>query len=225
MPHGFLLHSRPFRESSVIAAFMTDTDGRIDLIVRSARGKQGKKNKPLLPFCLYDMSWVGGGDLKNLQSYETIAAPIALQGQQLFCGLYFNELLYHLLPALEADLVLMRAYSEALWQLSEQNPLEPILRIFEVTLLEKLGYGIDFFRDASGVVLDPERFYRFVPEQGLLCVTARGSVNVGKGSDFIAIGNKDFSTAEARRLAKITMRAALAGCLGGKKLRSRELFL
>ncbi len=225
MAHGFLLHSRPFRETSVIASFITDTDGRIDLIVRSVRGKQNKKNKPILPFCLYELSWVGRGDLKNLQSFEPIAAPIALQGAQLFCGLYLNELLHHLLPVLEGDSALLRVYADSLSRLAMQDSPEPTLRLFEATLLEKLGYGIDFFRDASGTALDPERFYRFMPEQGLLCVTATGSVDVGKGSDFIAIGNKDFSTAEARRLAKITMRAALAGCLGGKKLRSRELFL
>lgn len=225
MPHGFLLHSRPFKESSVIAAFITDTDGKIDLIARSVRGKHGKKNKPLLPFCLYELSWIGRGELKNLQSFEAVAPPVALQGAQIFCGLYLNELLHHLLPVLETDPALMRAYAEALSQLSEQEHPEPILRKFEVTLLEKLGYGIDFFRDVSGAALNPAQFYRFVPEQGLVGVGGLGAADIGAGEDFIAIGNGDFSTPEARKLAKVTMRTALATCLGGKKLRSRELFL
>ncbi|HNI36774.1 MAG TPA: recombination protein O N-terminal domain-containing protein, partial [Pseudomonadales bacterium] len=118
MSRGFLLHSRPFKESSVIAAFVTDTDGRIDLIVRSVRGKQGKKNKPILPFCLYELSWIGRGELKNLQSFEAVAAPVELHGYHLFSGLYLNELLYYLLPNLVEDAILMREYERAILQLS-----------------------------------------------------------------------------------------------------------
>ena len=225
MSHGFLLHSRPFRESSVIAAFMTDTDGRIDLIVRSVRGKPSKKNNPILPFCRYELSWVGRGELKNLHSFEAVAAPIGLQGSRLFCGLYLNELLYYLLSMLEADSTLMQIYADSICQLSVQENPEPTLRLFEITLLEKLGYGIDFFHDVSGATLNPEGYYRFVPEQGLVSVAAATSVAIGKGRDFFAIGARDFSTVTVRQLAKSTMRSALAVCLGSKKLRSRELFL
>lgn len=225
MSRGFLLHSRPFRESSVIAAFMTDTDGRIDLIVRSVRGKPGKKNNPLLPFCRYELSWVGRGELKNLHSFEAVAAPVELQGARLFCGLYLNELLYYLLSVLEADPALMQIYADSIVQLSVQDNPEPTLRLFEMVLLEKLGYGIDFFHDVSGAMLNPEGYYRFLPEQGLVSVKAATAADIGKGRDFFAIGERNFSTVEVRQLAKFTMRSALAVCLGGKKLRSRELFL
>jgi DNA repair protein RecO (recombination protein O) len=227
MSHGFLLHSRPFRESSVIAAFITDADGRIDLIVRSVRGKPSKKNNPILPFCRYELSWVGRGELKNLNSFEAVAAPVELQGSRLFCGLYLNELLYYLLSMLEADPALMQIYADSIVQLSVQESPEPTLRVFEMVLLEKLGYGIDFFHDVSGAILDSESYYRFVPEQGLVSVAVAEAtaVNIGKGRDFFAIGARDFSTVTVRQLAKSTMRSALAVCLGGKKLRSRELFL
>lgn len=225
MSRGFLLHSRPFKESSAIAAFMTDTDGRIDLIVRSVRGKPGKKNKPILPFCLYELSWVGRGELKNLQSFESVASPVELQGTGLFCGMYLNELLYYLLPALEADRALMQTYVDSISRLSIEESPEPTLRLFEVILLQKLGYGIDFFHDVSGAVLDPDGYYRFAPEQGLVGVAAVTSADTGAGRDFFAIGNGDFSTDTVRKLAKSTMRSALAVCLSGKKLRSRELFL
>lgn len=209
----------------MIAAFMTDTDGRIDLIVRSVRGKQGKKNKPILPFCLYELSWVGRGELKNLQSFESVAVPVSLQGTRLFCGLYLNELLYHLLPALEADPVLMQMYADAVSHLSINDNPEPTLRLFEVLLLQKLGYGIDFFHDASGTALNPEGYYQFVPERGLVGMNLSVSTGVGLGQDFFAIGNRDFSTDAVLRLAKSTLRSALATCLGNKKLRSRDLFL
>jgi len=225
MSRGFLLHSRPFRESSVIAAFMTDTDGRVDLIVRSVRGKPSKKNNPILPFCQYELSWVGRGELKNLHSVEAMATPVELQGSRLFCGLYLNELLYYLLSVLEADAALMQIYADSIFQLSVQDSPEPTLRLFEMVLLEKLGYGIDFFHDVSGAILNPEEYYQFIPEQGLVNVMPATAVDIGRGCDFLAIGERDFSIVAVRQLAKSTMRSALAICLGGKKLRSRELFL
>ena len=225
MSRGFLLHSRPYRESSVIATFITDTDGRLDLVVRSARGKQGKKNRPVLPFCLYELSWVGKHDLKLLQFFEPAEAIAELSGSALFCGFYLNELLYYLLPRSGPEQVLLQAYSMSLQQLSSGNPMEPPLRIFEMVLLDNMGYGIDFFSDHVGVALDPDGWYRFVPENGLVRVVSSESQDVGKGENYLAIGNRDFSSPEVCRLAKITLRKALSVYLGGRRLRSREFFL
>jgi len=225
MTHAFLLHSKPFKESSVIASFVTDTDGRVDCIARSVRGKVGKKNKPIIPFCLYELSWAGKGELKTLQHFESVNFPISLSGTQLFCGLYLNELLYHLLPVMDADHQWMYLYSAAVTQLAEQENPEPTLRMFEMTLLEMLGYGIDFCCDASGAALELDAYYQFLPEQGLVRVANSTAAYVGNGEAFIAMGNRDFSTMEVRKLAKLTMRSALSVCLGRKKLHSRELFL
>lgn len=228
MARGFLLHSRPYRETSLIATFMTDTDGRIDLIVRSARGGRNKKSQPILPFCLYELSWVGRGELKHLQLFETLDSAIELSGSSLFCAFYLNELLYRLLPKHEPEHVLLRAYSLALQQLANADEFEPVLREFELTLLEVLGYGLDFLKDISGAPLERGCRYLFVPESGLSRVTTGRAVSqaiVSEAEFFTAIVQRDFSRAEVRQLAKVVLRAALAVYLGSKPLRSRELFL
>jgi DNA repair protein RecO (recombination protein O) len=228
MARGFLLHSRPYRETSLIATFMTDTDGRIDLIVRSARGGRNKKSQPILPFCLYELSWVGRGELKHLQLFETLDSAIELSGSSLFCAFYLNELLYRLLPKHEPEHVLLRAYSLALQQLANADEFEPVLREFELTLLEVLGYGLDFLKDISGAPLERGCRYLFVPESGLSRVTTGRAVSqaiVSEAEFFTAIVQRDFSSAEVRQLAKVVLRAALAVYLGSKPLRSRELFL
>ena len=204
MPRGFLLHSRPYRETSVIATFMTDTDGRIDLLLRSARGVRNKKFQPILPFCLYELSWIGKGDLKHLQYFETIDGAIELSGSALFCGFYLNELLYRLLPQHEPEQVLLRAYSLALQQLAADSNAEPVLREFELTLLEALGYGLD------------------LPDAAIVQASPRAVI--GQAEYFLAIARRDFSTLEVRQLAKAVLRAALSVYLGSRPLRSRELF-
>jgi DNA repair protein RecO (recombination protein O) len=227
MPQGFLLHSRPYRETSLIATFMTDTDGRIDLMVRSARGKRARKNQPLLPFCLYDLSWVGKSELKHLQFFETIDRAIELAGDSLFCGFYLNELLYRLLPQQEPEIQLLHIYARALQELSGTTDIEPVLRNFELALLDALGYGIDLASDEFGAGLEAECRYYFVPERGLSKeYTAESSPEIkGSGETFFTISQRDFSSIAVRQLAKNVLRSALAVYLGKRPLRSRELFI
>ncbi len=223
---GFLLHSRPFRESSVIATFITDVEGKLDLVVRSVRSKQSKKSsKQMLPFCLYEMSWAGKGDLKTLQFFEPVNAAAVLTGTHLYCGLYLNELLYYLLPKTDAEPALLRAYATAIQQLALQVLPEPVLRTFEIALLASLGYGIDFLHDQHGEALRPDASYRYVPECGLVIEAQPGLPGVGAGHEFLAIAAGDFQSPAVCRLAKVTLRSALAVYLGGRRLRSRELFV
>ncbi|HSC74974.1 MAG TPA: DNA repair protein RecO [Pseudomonadales bacterium] len=223
MALGFLLHSRPYRETSLIATFMTDTDGRIDLLLRSARGGRNKKSQPILPFCLYELSWAGKGDIKHLQFFETLDSAIELSGSNLFCGFYLNELLYRLLPQHEPEHILLRAYSLALQHLANAEEIEPVLREFELTLLDALGYGLDLLKDKQGLPLVPGCRYLFVPEVGLSRAEVAGGI-VAEAELFLAIARRDFADTGVRQLAKNVLRAALSVYLGRKPLRSRELF-
>lgn len=226
MSRGFLLHSRPYRETSMIATFMTDTDGRVDLMVRSAQRGRNRKSLPPLPFCLYELSWSGKGDLRHLQFFEPADAPVQLSGSGLYCGFYLNELLYRLLPFHVPEHFLLQSYAVALKQLTESADIEPVLRQFELTLLECLGYGLDFSCDESGQALQAGNNYSFVPEKGLTRFLGDLPPNLisGVAEEFQAIMQRDFSTVSVRHLAKSVLRASLAVYLGGRPLRSRELF-
>jgi DNA repair protein RecO (recombination protein O) len=228
MTRGFLLHSRPFRESSLIATFLTDSDGRQDLIVRSARSGRRRQSSSPLPFSLYELSWAGKGSLKNLQFFESLDATVPLTGQRLYCGLYLNELLYRLLSRHEPEPLLLQRYADALQALANSldNDVEPVLRNFELNLLDVLGFGLDFSRDENGQDLSTGSSYVFMPEKGLhLAIQQeRKSAIVGDAHSFQSITQRDFSNPDVRKLAKVVLRAALSVYLGGRPLRSRELF-
>lgn len=227
MPRGFLLHSRPYRETSLIATFVTDTEGRIDLIARSARTGRNRKSPPPLPFSLYELSWVGKSELKHLQFFESLAPTMTLSGSSLYCGFYLNELLYRLLPRHGPEYQLLTRYEESLRELSATDDVEPVLRRFELSLLEALGYGLDFSCDGDGMPLQAGSNYVFVPEQGLTrTFSSGGSAGIdGSAEAFAAIGRGDFAGEEVRQLAKRVLRASLAVYLGNRPLRSRELFV
>lgn len=228
MARGFLLHTRPFRESSLIATFMTDSDGRQDLIARSARTGRKRQASPPLPFCLYELSWTGRGSLRNLQFFEPLTAAVRLGGQRLYCGFYLNELLYRLLKRHDPEPLLLEHYAAALQSLADvaDSEVEPVLRRFELVLLAMLGYGLDLSRDETGRPLQAGEYYVFTPETGLRRVALHDSASPlsADGRSFLAIGQGDFVDDAVRRLAKTVLRTALAVYLGSTPLRSRALF-
>ncbi len=227
MPQGFLLHSRPYRETSLIATFLTDTAGRQDLLLRSVR--QSAKKMKLMPqaFCCYELAWAGRGELKQVQWIEALSSAIVLQGDRLFCGFYINELLYRLLSQHEAEAAHFELYAQTLASLCCEPDIEPVLRHFELSLLELLGYGLSLDCDTNGHPLQEDGMYCYVPEQGLVALGESGNAAMiaGSGAAFFATARRDFSLRETRQLAKRLLRVVLSMYLGGRPLRSRELFV
>jgi len=226
MATGFLLHSRPYRETSSLLSFFSDTAGRLDTVARSTR-TTGKRRQPTpLLFAPYDLQSSGKGELRYLQHCEPAGLAFALQGQSLYCGLYINELLYRLLSKQEAEPVLFQAYLSALQQLASGGSPEPCLRVFELALLDAIGYGLSLQHDLDGMPLDPARKYAYLPERGLMMVEKAGSDAIvsGHGQLFIAIAANDYAEPDVRQVAKQLLRRTLALYLGNKPLQSRKLF-
>lgn len=229
MPQGFLLHVRKYRETSSIASFLTDSDGRVDLIVRVPRGaNKTRVHRPIL-FCQYALEWSGKSDLRHLQSAEPVLSPYSLSGQQLYCGFYVNELVYRLLPHWQAEPDIFALYSAVIERLQNcGDRVEPLLREFELGLLDGLGYGLSLDRDIDGNAVRTESEYRYLVDRGLVLVdgvSAFADVTcTAMGADFLAISRRDFSTETARKAAKRLLRQVLAQHLGSKPLRSREFF-
>lgn len=223
---GFLLHRRPYRETSSLLSFFSDQYGRVDVVARASRGSANKNRSPLLQFSPYDLQLSGKGELRHLVHCETTGPAYSLQGQSLYCGLYINELLYRLLPKHECEPVLFQAYIAAMHQLVDGTDLEPCLRVFELALLDAIGYGLSLQHDVDDMPLDPERQYAYHAERGLVPVDSQqaGSRLTGSGESFLAIAVCNYARSEVRQLAKQLLRSSLALYLGNKPLQSRKLF-
>jgi DNA repair protein RecO (recombination protein O) len=150
---------------------------------------------------------------------------LSLRGDRLFSGLYLNELLVRLLHRNDSHPTLFAAYDRALQALESSASVDAVLRQFELTLLDELGYGFDPGLDAvSGEAIQAANWYRYEPGIGLVAASegGRGSA-VFSGEDLLAIASGDYG-GPARLAAKRLLREALAAHLGGEPLRSRELF-
>jgi len=95
---GFVLHTRPYRETSLLVDLFTKNYGRVRCVAKGYR-KPNKKGvtRALFPYTEHQFSWQGRGDLKTLTQADATHSPLFLQSECLFTGLYVNELFYRLL--------------------------------------------------------------------------------------------------------------------------------
>lgn len=219
--HAYFLHSRPYRETSVLADVFTAESGRIAGVWRG--GRRSRQSLPqLFQPLLVDVQ--GGGELKSLRQVEPAGPALMLSGAALFSGFYLNELLNRLLPRDEVQRALFVCYAQVLGELAEGASVESRLRFFEQELLLALGYGIDYTHDAdAGGMIDAALHYDFHPERGF-SRAARG-VSGFSGELLLALAEGRRQTPDALMALKRIHRQALARLLGGRPLKSRELFL
>lgn len=213
---GYVLHSRPYRESSALVELFTQTHGRVGAVARGARGV-GRRARAVQPFVCMALSWDGAGELRNLRHWESERA-LWMTGEALTAAMYLNELLMRLLAREDPHAALFAAYHDALPQL-QPHGLEPVLRRFEHLLLDELGYGVSFTEDANGTAILEDQHYRLVDHQ-YFSANANG---VLRGADLLSVGAGDYRELSARRAAKRIFRELLAAQLGPKPLLSRQL--
>jgi DNA repair protein RecO (recombination protein O) len=222
---AFVLHTRSYRETSLIVDFFTLEYGRLSAVARGARGP--RKKVQIQPFSPLLISLAGTRELKTLKSYEISDSPVYLLGDNLLIGLYVNELLVRLLGRFDPMVQLFDSYKSLVMQLSKKHEFaEELLRCFEFNLLTDLGYGIVFdYEISTGTAISAERSYRYNLEDGFLPMKDEARLNQRfQGKDLLAIGLGDFSLPSTRIAAKKIVRSALEPLLGGRPLNSRELF-
>lgn len=221
---AWLLHSRPYRETSALAWLLTLEDGRVDALVRGVRSRKSRYRALLQPHTPLLIQLTGQHELKTLTGLEATSAPHWLQGEALVCALYANELLCRLLlPGLPCP-ALFRDYSLLLELLKDVEQREPALRRFELSLLEQLGQAPEFL-DTQGQTLVANCQYHWLPQQGFLPCSNHNNQPGLTGASLLAIAADDWREKSTRQAAKVLTRSLLTPLLGNKPLQSRQLFL
>lgn len=217
----FVLHRRPYRETSLLLEGLSLNHGRIGLV---CRGVRRRRFGDLQPFQLLDASWHGRGDLYTMTRSEVVR-PHRLGGIRVsLCGLYLNELILKLLSRGVPSPGLFRCYAHALAALSSDEAPEPALRIFEFELLRSLGYGLQLDRDASGDPVLPGAHYRFEGERGLVnCDGETGRHAAVSGRALQALRDHRLEDQDLARQVRDLLGSALVHQLQGRELHTRKL--
>ena len=220
---GYLLHHRPWRDTSRILEVLTREHGRLTLFARGVRGPAAKLAAALQPFQPLLFSWAGRGEAPALTGAERAEpAASALPPPCLVPGFYLNELLLKLTTRHDPQPQLFDFYHEAIAGL-RAGALEPSLRLFEKRLLESLGYGLDLATEAhSGEPVAATSFYVFRSSQGLVAAE-RGDAGALAGASLIDIAAERLSGARTLEDARHLLKSALAACLEGRPLATRSV--
>ncbi|WP_298595870.1 DNA repair protein RecO [Zoogloea sp.] len=223
---GFVLHSYPYRETSLIVEVFSRDHGRVGLVAKGARRPMSQLRGVLMAFQPLFIDWSGGGEMKTLVRAEWQGGQPLLGGQALLCAYYLNELLMRLLPREDPHPALYRAYGEALRALAAGEGQEVILRRFELALLQELGYGLQLDSDADGEPVRPELRYVYIIERGAVPLGDHGidDASVVTGRVLLDMARGDFREAETLAGAKALMRRLIQHYLGGQVLQSRRVF-
>ncbi|MDF1797374.1 MAG: DNA repair protein RecO [Coxiellaceae bacterium] len=223
----YILHTRPYRSTSLLVELLSQDYGRLTVVANSARGPKSRYKGVLQPFRCLLVDWSGARELKSLGKVELRGMPYRINGVRLFCGYYLNELLMRLLAKDDPYEKLFEVYQQTLQQLSDSDAiLENTLRLFEKRLLQELGYGVSFTHDASHQQpIEAEQSYSLAADRGFYAVTGHVEHQhaVFSGANIVAIANDDYSNPQVQQDAKKIMRYLLRCHIGTKPLNSREL--
>lgn len=223
---AFVLHHRPYRDTSRILEVFTRDHGRLTLFARGVRGTKAPLASILLPFQPLLLAWTGRGDAGQLNRAEAIAAPL-LPAPAVMSAYYLNELLLKLTTRHDPLPVLFDAYAQAIDALRAGQPPARPLRVFEKRLLATLGYGLELTRDArSGDAVDAARRYHFSAAYGCIALPdgdgaeAPGAVC---GQSLLELAAETLADERSLEDARRILRASLEPLLEGRDLTTRAV--
>lgn len=221
-----MLHSYPFKETSLVVELFTRDFGRVAVVARGARRPKSALRGVLLAFQPLLVSWSGKGELQTLIRAEWNGAYHPLKGLSLICGFYLNELLIKLLPRHDAHERLFGAYTGTLDALDPDIEPSALLRAFETALLRELGYAVTLDREAdSGRAIAAEQRYTYVVERGPVPAEASPERNGVQllGQTLLDMQSGDYSNAMTQQQSKALMRTLINHYLGDQVLHTRQL--
>jgi DNA repair protein RecO (recombination protein O) len=223
---AFILHARPWRETSLLLEAFTRDQGRIGLVargVRSARSRLPRASlQPLQPLLL---DWTARGELGTLIAAEPAGTRWRIAGDALIAGMYVNELVLRLTSRNDPHPGAFAAYTECLVRLADGD-IAWTLRRFERDLLADLGYALVLDATSAGTPIDAAEVYGYAPEAGPIAWREGSTLPRVSGAALIAL-DRDEKPApaaldELRRLMRAIVRDLAGGDLNAWTLSARR---
>ena len=218
---AFVLHTYPYRETSLVVESFTRNFGRVGLVARGARRPRSALRGLMMAFQPLLLSWAGKSELRTLHKAEWQGGIPQLRGLGLMCGFYLNELLLKFLAREDPHDRLFDLYQDAIAALAHEPEPATVLRRFEKHLLKELGYALILDREAdSGRPIDPGKRYTYVIERGPVLLDTGADAQVeGSGQTLVGLDSDALTLAQS----KLLMRFLVNHYLGNQELHTRQL--
>lgn len=223
---GFVLHSYPYKETSLIVDVFSRDYGRLALIAKGAKRPHSSLRGALQTFQPLSVGWSGKAEVRTLTAAEWIGGLLPLEKSALLCGFYLNELLVKLLARDDPHPALFDHYVATLNQLAHDEPAPIVLRKFERALLKETGVGGDFtVCTTTGRAVEVEQIYVVEPERGPRPAHPADTSPRVSGKTLLDMEREDYADNATQMQSKFLMRFLLAHHLGGASLNTRQILI
>jgi DNA repair protein RecO (recombination protein O) len=222
---GFVLHSYPYKETSLLIDVFTREHGRVGLIAKGAKRPHSKLRGVLQTFQPLSLSWSGKSELRTLTGAEWVGGLLPLEKSALLCGFYLNELLVKLLARDDPHAGLFDDYVATLNQLAHAEPAPIVLRKFERSLLQHTGVIGDLARTAEGSAIEPGATYVVDPERGPRAALPADAWPRVAGKTLLDMQQERYDDPATQAQSKFLMRFLLSHHLGGTPLNTRQILI
>jgi DNA repair protein RecO (recombination protein O) len=223
---AFVLHSYPYKETSLIVELFARDHGRVALVAKGAKRPHSKLRGALQTFQPLSVSWSGKGEVRTLIAAEWIGGLLPLEKSALLCGFYLNELLVKLLAREDRHPALFDHYIATLNQLAHGEPAPIVLRRFERALLKETGVGGDFsLCRSTGRPVEADLAYVVDPERGPRPAHISDAWPRVSGKTLLDMEREDYDDPVTQTQSKFLMRFLLAHHLAGTPLNTRQILI
>lgn len=228
---AYVLHRRPYRETSLIIQLFTKTHGLVSVLARGVRGTKAKNTGLYEPFVPLLVSWSGRSDLMTLTQTELSGTQYTLGGRSLVTALYLNELLIKLIKPRDPHEAVFLKYQDTLAAIANDKQVQLALRCFEKALLAEIGYGLTLTETVEGESVSEFSYYRFEPNIGLIYVDSEAvsafssEQRIFSGKSLLAFDREEADETKWLDDAKRLARLAIETRLEGKRINARRMYV
>ncbi|MFT0169140.1 DNA repair protein RecO [Paraburkholderia mimosarum] len=224
---AFVLHSYPYRETSLIIDVLSRDHGRVALVAKGAKRPHSALRGVLQTFQPLALSWTGKGEVRTLTGAEWVGGMLPLTGDALLCGFYVNELLVKFIAREDPHPELFRHYVVTLTRLAHDEPPVQVLRSFERVLLREAGYALALNRTVNRKTVVAEGRYVFDPERGVREASHEWPAQwpLLSGQTLLDMEEDDYHRPQTVAQSKALMRFLLNTYLGGTPLATRQILI
>ena len=224
---AFVLHSYPYRETSLVVDVFSRDHGRLALVAKGAKRPHSALRGVLQTFQPLSMSWSGKSEMRTLTGAEWVGGMLPLSGDALLCGFYVNELLVKFCAREDPHPQLFHHYVVTLTRLAHDEPPVQVLRSFERVLLRETGYAMALDRTAARKPVNAAGRYVFDPECGVREASPDVPAHwpVIAGQTLLDMENDDYHRVQTVAQSKMLMRFLLNIYLGGAPLATRQILI
>ncbi|SAL49290.1 DNA repair protein RecO [Caballeronia udeis] len=224
---SFVLHSYPYRETSLVLDVFSRDHGRVALVAKGAKRPHSALRGVLQTFQPLGLSWTGKGEVRTLTQAEWVGGMLPLAGDALLCGFYVNELLVKFCAREDAHPALFNHYVLTLSRLAHGEPALHALRSFERVLLRETGYAMALHKTITRQPVLADQKYVFDPERGVRDASddVPSQWPVIAGQTLLDMEKDEYSRPQTAAQSKTLMRFLLNVYLGGTPLATRQILI